>query len=58
MESSPWAGMGGAPSGPPEWPDPGGYWNQLSRVVQAVAIMREEFGLMRSETTDGKKGNK
>jgi len=49
--------MSGAPVGPPEWPDPGGYWHQLSRLVHAVSILREEFGRLRAG--DGKdKGKK
>lgn len=59
-ESCVWDGMSGAPSGPPEWPDPGGYWHQLSKVVKAVSIMRDEFARMKGEskTPETPKGGK
>lgn len=57
MESSPWDGMSGAPAGPPEWPEAGGYWHQPSRLVHAVSILREEYGRLRAGSSE-KKGEK
>jgi hypothetical protein len=43
VESSPWAGMSAVPSGPPQWPYPGGYLNQPARLVAAVQRIRAEL---------------
>jgi hypothetical protein len=47
VDSSPWSydpnsGMG-TPSGPPEWPFPGGLLNQPAPLVEAVSILRSEL---------------
>jgi hypothetical protein len=35
--------MSGAPSGPPEWPFPGGLLNQPARLVDEVDLLRSEW---------------
>lgn len=44
MESSTFEAFSGAPCGPPEWPLPGGYLMQPARLVQAVSVLRSEWG--------------
>ena len=41
--SSPWDGMSGQPSGPPEWPEPGGLLQQDAWLVEAVSLLRTEW---------------
>lgn len=45
LRSVPWmAGLSGmAPSGPPEWPLPGGMLHQPARLVAAVDILSDEW---------------
>jgi len=41
--SSPWDGATGQPSGPPEWPEPGGMMNQDAKLVDLVMLLRSEW---------------
>lgn len=41
--SSQFDGMTGRPSGPPEWPLPGGMQNQPAKLVEAVVLLRSEW---------------
>lgn len=43
LTSSPFNGLSGAPSGPPEWPRPGGYFHQDGKVLDAVDVLRDEW---------------
>lgn len=35
--------MSGHPSGPPEWPEPGGMMNQDAKLVEFVSLLRSEW---------------
>lgn len=37
-------GFVGAPAGPPEWPFPGGELRQPGKLVDAVEVLRTEWG--------------
>lgn len=55
MSTTPWDGMSGLPSGPPEWPRPGGWFGQPSKLLEAVDLMRSELRYVRGggkETKD------
>lgn len=41
--SSRWDGTTGHPSGPPEWPEPGGILSQPANLVEAVRLLRSEW---------------
>jgi len=43
LSSSQFDGMSGTPSGPPEWPRPGGLLNQDSKLLEAVDVLRAEW---------------
>ncbi len=47
--SSTFDGMSGSPSGPPEWPYPGGMLNQPARLADAVKILRVEWAAMQED---------
>jgi hypothetical protein len=43
LNSSPFNGMSGAPSGPPEWSRRGGIMRQPNRLVQMVGFFRSAY---------------
>lgn len=46
LGSSPMGAFGG-PSGPPEWPLPGGFLMQPALLVEAVEVLRNEWPYLR-----------
>lgn len=49
LQSTTFDGMSGQPLGPPEWPRPGGLARQDARLVEAVTLLRTQWGKLIAE---------
>lgn len=55
MATAAFGGMTAAPTGPPEWPHPGGYWAQPAALVDAAAILKGELAFVTGARSEEKK---